>query len=479
MTAVQWRLPLLPVFSWSAIPLILALTIVSTGGARAATLAGGTQLWVSRYNGPANGDDEAAAMGVSPAGARVFVTGTVHWGSSSGNDYGTVALSASTGKQLWGVRYNGPDSLDDSPVAMEVSPDGSAIFVTGVSYGLTTDADFATVAYTASTGARRWVSRYNNSPQGYDRVTAMAVSPDGSEVFVAGYASRPGYYTDYLTVAYSASTGTQMWVERFSGLGGLDDAPSAVTVSRDGSDVYVTGGSVGLAGDSDYTTVAYSTSTGSQLWVSRYNGPGRGNDDAHALGTSPDGTKVFVTGSSLGSTGSVDMATVSYDPHSGAQLSAARYEGPSHLPDVASALAVSPDGSRIFVTGYSTGGSTSADYATVSYDPFLSQDWVRLYNGTANLTDVATAVGVNPGSSEVFVTGRTSVSGVPNDDYGTVAYDIVTGAIVWGATYDGPGNDTNEPTALAVSPDGAKVFVTGKSTGSTTGLDWATVAYST
>jgi hypothetical protein len=56
-----------------------------------------------------------------------------------------------------------------------------------------------------------------------------------------------------------------------------------------------------VAGDG---IVAYSASTGAQLWVT--SNPG-GN-----LTVSPDGSKVFVTGTSLGSTSGLDYATAAY-----------------------------------------------------------------------------------------------------------------------------------------------------------------------
>ena len=76
--------------------------------------------------------------------------------------------------------------------------------------------------------------------------------------------------------------------------------------------------------------MAYDASTGTELWVTRYNGPGNGDDyAAYALGMSPDGSAVFVTGYSVGSGygGASDYATVAYEPGTGRRLWVARYDG--------------------------------------------------------------------------------------------------------------------------------------------------------
>jgi hypothetical protein len=75
----------------------------------------------------------------------------------------------------------------------------------------------------------------------------------------------------------------------------------------------VTGGSRGFDGYDDYATVGYDAATGAQLWVNRYDGPGGPPDDhAWALGVSPDGSKLFVTGGSVGSESDEEFATVAY-----------------------------------------------------------------------------------------------------------------------------------------------------------------------
>src|SRR5437879_2942431 len=102
--------------------------------------------------------------------------------------------------------------------------------------------------------------------------------------------------------------------------------------------------------------------------------------------------------------------------------------------------------------------------------------WPALYNRPGNAADPAAAVAVSPDGSTVFVTGQ-SAGTTSGDDYATRAYNAATGASVWTARYNGPGNAHDAATAIAVSPDSAKVFVTGQSAGTTSGDDYATRAY--
>jgi hypothetical protein len=84
------------------------------------------------------------------------------------------------------------------------------------------------------------------------------------------------------------------------------------------------------------------------------------------IAVSSDGTKVFITGSSASATGG-DYETIAYDASTGAKRWAERYNGPSDSRDEATSVAVSPNGSQVFVTGSSPAGTTSDDFATVAY----------------------------------------------------------------------------------------------------------------
>src|SRR6516164_3490843 len=64
-------------------------------------------------------------------------------------------------------------------------------------------------------------------------------------------------------------------------------------------------------------------------WVAYYDGPAHQDDQAFAIALDALGN-VFVTGSSKGVDTGADYATVKYDPATGGQLWAARYDGPAH-----------------------------------------------------------------------------------------------------------------------------------------------------
>jgi DNA-binding beta-propeller fold protein YncE len=123
------------------------------------------------------------------------------------------------------------------------------------------------------------------------------------------------------------------------------------------------------------------------------------------------------------------MAPVAPGP--GSQVWVARYHG--HY--LGSAVAVSPDGGTVFVTG---GNRESRDQGPA-------------YNA-------ARSVAVSPSGNTVFVTGQDAGT-TPAFDYATVAYNATTGAQEWAARYSAPAGGGAE--ALAVSPDGRMVFVFG------------------
>jgi WD40 repeat protein len=388
--------------------------------------ATGDELWASLYDIPGRGGG-GEDIEVSPDGARVFVTGYI--GGAHGYDFATVAYDTSTGAELWTRRFDGMDG-DDVARAVGVSPDGSSVFVTGRSLRASDgDSQYVTLSYDASTGVKRWTRRYH-APGADDapgRTGAAAedleVSADGSAVFVTG-SSFEGVSSkrDYATLAYATATGAEFWTSRYDGPGHRGDVASDLAVSPDGSTVFVTGRSPsGTRRRVDYATVSLDAATGAERWASRYDGPDNGlahsGDEARALVVSPDGSSVFVTGASVGATTDEHYATVAYDAGSGAQRWVARCCGSSYAD--ASGIAVSPDGSQVFVTG--TTGTWI--YTTVAYGTAVGDElWVRRHGGPL-AANRAHGVAVDPAGSRVFVTGG-SVGRARDSsyDYLTVAY---------------------------------------------------------
>ncbi|MEO0097946.1 MAG: SBBP repeat-containing protein, partial [candidate division WOR-3 bacterium] len=260
--------------------------------------------------------------------------------------------------------------------------------------------------------------------------------------------------------------GNLLWERRYNGPENSWDCATSLFVDNYGN-VYVTGFSFSSGTYEDYVTLKYDAN-GNLLWERRYNGPGNGYDEANALFVDNYGN-VYVTGYSLGSGTYYDYATLKYDGN-GNLLWERRYNGPENSWDCATSLFVDNYG-NVYVTGVSSG--TYEDYATLKYDANGNLLWERRYNGPGNGEDVPYVLFVD-NQGNVYITGRSYGSGT-DDDYATLKYDA-NGNLLWERRYNGPGNGYDEATALFVDNNG-NVYVTGGSYGSDTYFDYATIKY--
>ena len=467
----------------------------------------GETLWVRTYNGPGNGEDVVQAIAIDADG-NVYVTGnSIGSGGVNDYDYATIKYNSS-GVQQWVDRYS-RGSLGDVPTAIAVDGSGN-VYVTGRSPGAGNKTDYATIKYNSSSGGRTWVRTYDGGSD--DNPWAIAVDGSGN-VYVTGQSWQYGAYFsyDYLTVKYDAS-GNQLWAMAYDNGGSYEYGATAIAVDASGY-VYVTGGSTGSGLDyatvkynssgsqqwatryvtsgydranaialdgsgnvyvtgvsnNDYATVKYNNSNGSQAWAARYN-PSGGLDEGRAVALDGSGN-VYVTGYSAGPSGN-DYATIKYTS-GGAQVWLQRYDGAAHGSDQAWTMAVDGSG-NVYACGQSIGSPTLNDLTTVKYNSGGTQQWVARYSRNRS-DDAGQRIAVDA-SGNVYATGYVSgASG--NHDYVTIKYNSSTGETLWARYYNGPGNGDDRGTAVAVDGSG-NVYVTGQSTGSGTGLDYATVKYS-
>lgn len=438
------------------------------------------EQWLARYNNLDNNSlNYSWALAVDNSG-NVYVTGNSHPGGGTSSEYATIKYDPS-GNQLWANRYHGSANSYDGARALAIDNSGN-VYVTGLSYDSNTHGDYATIEYDPN-GNQLWVARYNGPGDNEDVAQALALDNSGN-VYVTGYSigGGTGYdptFLDYATIKYSGLNGNQLWVARYSGPGHNLDGGRALAIDNNSGNVYVTGYSTGSGTGHDYATIKYRPTDGKQLWVKRYNGPADGNDQAYALAIDGSGN-VCVTGRSRGSgTSDDDYATVKYSPD-GTQLWVARYNGPADNNDWARALIVDNSGNVYVsgVTGYSDGGSTKNDYATIKYAPDGNQLWVARYNASQKSYPVpgpdSLAVLAIDDSGNIYLAGN-SYDSVTGFNWATIKYDP-NGNQLWVTNYIGPANRTDEIYDLAVD-DSGNVYVTGWSSNSPSTCDYATIKY--
>src|SRR5262249_49196994 len=143
-------------------------------------------------------------------------------------------------------------------------------------------------------GDQAWAA-LDTGPRGaFDRFGGMALSANGATVFVAR--SSDGVF---VVVARDAATGERRWIRRTRGPGGAQACADGIAVS--GSRVFVTGEVERTVDTRTPLTVAFDGADGSVLWKAAPDVAAHPEVIPRRIAVSPDGTRVFVTGSRTGS----------------------------------------------------------------------------------------------------------------------------------------------------------------------------------
>ncbi len=430
----------------------------------------GAELWRATFNGPAGTDDVAQAVVVDSLG-DVYVTGSARVEDILFRrlpQYLTIKYNGGNGQVAWTSFYQGTGRLGDSAHSITIDQNGGVV-VTGGSEGfLSESVDWATVRYSAATGAEVWNKRFSAEYRKPSTAYIARTAPDGG-ILVAGDSIDAN--SDLRVIKYEVATGNELWNSEESPVvlsEALADGGShrAAAVDHAGNTIVVGKGFNGF--DQDFVTAKFSSS-GALLWAARYRGPYDGLDSAVSVAV--DGTgDVFVTGTSIGANGSNDFLTAKYRGADGSQLWTVRYDGPDQGQDFASDLAIDPAGD-VYVTGASQAlGSTGTDILTIRYRGSDGTAlWSSSYSSPNFGEDIPHAITIGQ-AGQVLVAGQSQQSPA-NPDYVTISYNGLNGQIQWAKTYASP--DNSQDIARAVTTDlSGDVLVSGES-----GLDTVTLKY--
>jgi hypothetical protein len=368
-------------------------------------------------------------------------------------------LFAQQPTQQWVSRYQRPTGSNiGSANTLALDKLGNCYVLGNTTLNDTTSA-FLTIKYN-STGDTLWTRTYTIGPNFVNDNTAIASDSLGNVYINGEVGPAPGGPFDIITIKYSP-TGAQLWAKIYNGAGNTSDYPYDLKLDKQ-NNIYITGASGGNA-----VTIKYNPN-GDSIWVRKYLQTGY-SSTAISIGFDPIGN-VFIGGvSHLISQNRNYYMVIKYDSAGNFRWENQYSGNPFDSPHK---LTVDRFGNS-FLTGEGSDG-TVGGILSVKFDSSGVLLWKKAYSyngtgeyGTGNAVDYA---------GNLYVTGASHISGA-NVDYATVKFDA-NGDSVWARRYDGPGHDDDEAYSIVLD-DSSNVFITGRSIGTGTSWDFATIKYNT
>lgn len=402
---------------------------------------------------------------------------------------GCVVLVVDDRCEAWAsARFDGPGAGDDrvgpgifAEDTTTVSADGTTAYVavsSDVAAGSALDFDALVLAYDTDNGALRWVGQYPGDHR-HAYAGGVEASADGRRVYaLSTLHDGPGSAGGALT-AYDAGDGTRLWsatldfvpqeIERVLAPGGGDRL--LVSLHRQGADHAAMG----------LVALDVSDAGAERAWERLWRTSAPWGTTGGRLASSADGTRVFLGGGENGEDKlRRNFSTVAYDTVTGEQLweavEAMRDPDGFFSSNGVSALAVAPDGGTVFAVGFDpvsnsqiTQPSTSAIVA-FAYDAATGERrWATSYLGDDgegfyfNLFE--NTIDVSPDGASVAVVAEGPPDLPTYAGSTTVVYDAASGGVRWAIADGDPrplirSGYVGYYPQMAFSSDGSSVVVT-------------------
>lgn len=169
-------------------------------------------------------------------------------------------------------------------------------------------------------------------------------------------------------------------------------------------------------------------------WVAIIDGPAHRRDFAHAMAASPDGARIYVTGDSETANGAPDLDLIAgaVSAADGTLLWATQYVGAGMSWDIGHAITTSPDGARVFVAGHETVGPGRRALVVLSLDAASGeQRWASRFEWPDGTRTAGTAVKADPGGQRLYVGIGEATGGADEGSFGLLSMDAETGSVLW------------------------------------------------
>lgn len=449
--------------------------------------------WEYRHNGPGNQNDRFNDLKVD-AQLNAYVTG-YRMGQTTNYDYMTAKVD-NDGNQQWLTPYNGPANGLDEAYKL-VMDNAGAVYVTGKSLGDGTGFDWATIKYNNS-GVEQWATRFNLAAANVDEFPSTVILNANGNPLVTGVmptpSGPPAPYTGLGMICYEYSALTGQFVadqtpqtENSSGIGHLYTIPIGTALRNDGTilfarENYQTNQGQGTQGSSRITL--RKTPIGPVPTASAVYPP-----SSQALSTpdlnKPHGIIVDASGDSYifgytdivyGGGENIQAIVIKHNELQEQWTTPAIFGGAGTGRD--EALDAKEYLGDIYVVGYADMDATAGvdnDFLIAKINGSTGAvTWQQTYDRGND--DRAMKVHVDS-LGNIYVVGQT-VNASGNKDI-TLAMFNNSGQLQWEKHYNGPGNGDDIPTGLHVSTDANDITISGHSVGSGSQEDAIVLRYCT